>query len=466
MNVFYLHTHDSGRVISPYGYEVDTPNYEEFCKENLMFQNSFCVAPTCSPSRAGMLTGCYPHQNGMLGLAQRGFELDRDKHLVRFLKKHGFHTVLSGVQHEYAYYLDHGIAKEALGYDEDISYDHTRYEEADLIYWDMENAGAVCKWLDDYKGDTPFFLSYGMHCTHRKFPKVIDEDIHVDFCQPPAWISNNGISREDYARYKTSIRIADDNIGRVIGKLKERNLYDDTIIILTTDHGIAYPFGKCTLKDTGIGVLFAMRYPQADLKSHSYDGCISHIDVFPTLCDLLYLEKPDYLEGRSFADIFRGKEHPGDEYIFAEINFHTSYEPVRCIRTMRYKYIRFFDEEYDGLNYSNIDDSPLKEFLREHQPDTYAKAPEALYDLYCDPMENNNVIYQRSYGAIADELRRELESVMRKTADPLLEGPIEIKPEWKVNKRECYSPGSKDPHDYVSLGGARLNQFYKKEVEE
>ncbi|MEY8353517.1 sulfatase-like hydrolase/transferase [Lachnospiraceae bacterium 54-53] len=127
-------------MISPYGYEVDTPNYEEFCKENLMFQNSFCVAPTCSPGRTGMLTG--------------------------------------------------------------------------------------------------------LHCTYREFPRVIDEDIHVDFCQPPAWIVNNGISREDYARYKTSVRIADDSIGRVIGKLKERNLYDDTIIILTTDHGITYPFGK------------------------------------------------------------------------------------------------------------------------------------------------------------------------------------------------------------------------------
>ncbi|MEY8353518.1 NADH-quinone oxidoreductase subunit C [Lachnospiraceae bacterium 54-53] len=95
--------------------------------------------------------------------------------------------------------------------------------------------------------------------------------------------------------------------------------------------------------------------------------------MFPTLCDLFNLEKPDYLECRSFADVFRGKDHPGDEYIFAEINFHSSYEPVRCIRTKRYKYIRFFDEEYDGLNYSNIDDSPLKKFLREHQPDTYTR---------------------------------------------------------------------------------------------
>lgn len=466
MNVLYLHTHDTGRAVSPYGFSVKTPNYEKFCEENLLFQNVFCVAPTCSPSRAGLLTGCYPHQNGMLGLAQRGFELDTEKHLVKFLKNHGFHTVLSGVQHEYAYYLDHEIAKEPLGYEEDISADHTQYDEADLIYWDMENADSVCRWLDSYAGDKPFFLSYGMHCTHRKFPKTIDEEINVDFCQPPAWVVNNQISREDYAHYKTSVRIADDNVGKVINKLREKNLYDNTIVVLTTDHGLAYPFGKCTLKDTGIGVLFAMHCPNAELKSHNYDGLISHIDVFPTLCELLDLQKPAYLEGRSFADIFRGKDYSGDEQIFAEINFHTSYEPVRCIRTERYKYIRFFDNGYNKLNYSNIDNSPLKTFLNEHQLIEYTKPLEALYDLFFDPTENNNVIHEARYEDVIGKLRSELEAIMAKTQDPLLDGPIEIKPEWKVNQRYCYSPGSKNPEDYVSMGDTKLNRFHKKEAEQ
>lgn len=94
MNILYLHTHDTGKVISPYGYDVKTPNYQELCDDSLLFNNSFSVAPTCSPSRAGLLTGCYPHQNGMLGLAQRGFKIDEDKHLAQFLNKNGYHTVL------------------------------------------------------------------------------------------------------------------------------------------------------------------------------------------------------------------------------------------------------------------------------------------------------------------------------------------------------------------------------------
>lgn len=460
MNVLYLHTHDTGRVISPYGYNVPTPNYQNFCKDNLLFQNAFCVAPTCSPSRAGLLTGVYPHQNGMLGLAQRGFEVDKEKHLANFLKNQGFQTVLSGVQHEYAYYLDHDLAKEPLGYVEDISHDHTKYDEADLIFWDQKNAESVCEWLEEYNEEKPFFMSYGMHCTHRKFPKKIHDSINVDFSHPPLNIVNNEITRDDFARYKTSVMIADKNIGMIINKLKETKLYDNTIVLITTDHGIPYPFNKCTLNDSGIGVLMAMRYPQAKLKKNSYEGLISHIDIFPTLCDLLGLEKPDYLAGKSFASIFRGEDYEGDDTIFAEINFHTSYEPVRCVRTKRYKYIRYFDEEYEKLNYSNIDNSPLKQFMDEHGLREVTKDFEALYDLYYDPVEKNNLIEEGRYYEILQSMRKKLKSNMEETEDPLLKGPIQIDSAWKVNKRDCYSPGSKNIEDYENLGNDKIISYH------
>ena len=123
MNVLYLHTHDTGRVVSPYGYAVETPRIQEFCEDAMLFQRAFCVAPTCSPSRAGLLTGTYPHQNGMLGLAQRGFRIDGSRHLARLLAHEGFLSVLCGVQHEVGYYTDHQLAPEALGYEMDLTTD-------------------------------------------------------------------------------------------------------------------------------------------------------------------------------------------------------------------------------------------------------------------------------------------------------------------------------------------------------
>lgn len=65
-HILYIHTHDSGRILSPYGYKVPTPEMESFAKEAAVFRNAYCASPTCSPSRAALLTGTYPHQNGML----------------------------------------------------------------------------------------------------------------------------------------------------------------------------------------------------------------------------------------------------------------------------------------------------------------------------------------------------------------------------------------------------------------
>ncbi|MDD3028151.1 MAG: sulfatase [Erysipelotrichaceae bacterium] len=449
MNVLYIHTHDTGRVISPYGYQVATPNYQSLCEDSMLFHNAFCAAPTCSPSRAGLLTGTYPHQNGMLGLAQRGFDLNREYHLANVLAKQGFHPALCGVQHEIGYYTNHEMAIGTLGYIEDLSTDNQAFKEEDLVFWDRNNAANLANWFKSYDQDKPFFVSYGMHATHRKYPETIHEQENVAYSKPPLNIPNNELTRDDYARYKTSLRTADDNVGTIITALKQSGLYEKTIIILTTDHGLALPFEKCTLHDSGIGVLLAIRVPGSKQTSNTFDGLISHIDVIPTLLDLLNIEKPAYLEGRSFACLFEGISHPGDEMIFAQINFHTSYEPVRCVRNERYKYIRYFDESYLKINRSNIDDSPVKEFYVSHGLNDVTKPKECLYDLYYDGYETNNVIDDARYQDVVERLRQELVAFMERTADPLLEGHLAVLPGMKVNTPECYSARSKDPQDYV-----------------
>lgn len=454
MNILYIHTHDTGKVISPYGYQVHTPNYQKLCEDSLLFQQAFSVAPTCSPSRAGLLTGVYPHQNGMLGLAQRGFDLDRDLHLANLLQQNGYYTALCGVQHEIGYYTDHELAIGTLGYQEDLSVSNKGYSEKELVIWDHENAKNLVSFLNDYELKKPFFISYGMHATHRAFPDQLHPEEQVDYSQPPVNLPNNEITRKDYAQYKTSLRTADENVGLVIESLKKNNLYDQTIIILTTDHGLAYPFEKCTLNDSGIGVLLAMHVPGAILREKSFDGLVSHIDVIPTLCDLIGIEKPAYLEGESFAKLFSGEAYEGDEAVFGEINFHTSYEPVRAVRTKRYKYVRYFDTDYLKVNQSNIDASSVKEFYAKqaHGLTERKKAQEYLFDLNYDLFEQNNLVKHPDYQQELAVMRQKLHEFMVKTNDPLLKGPIQIKSDWKVNKREAYAAGSKDPADYDSLG--------------
>ena len=85
-NVLYIHSHDTGRYVQPYGHAIPTPNIQWLADQGIMFRNAFCAAPSCSGSRAALLTGEYCHTNGMMGLAHRGFSLnDYDHQLVRLL---------------------------------------------------------------------------------------------------------------------------------------------------------------------------------------------------------------------------------------------------------------------------------------------------------------------------------------------------------------------------------------------
>lgn len=452
MNVIYINTHDSGKMLSPYGYDIPTENLKKLAEDSVVFTNAFCAGPTCSPSRAALLTGTFPHQNGMLGLAQRGFSLyNPEKHLANFLKNNGYNTCLCGIQHEYGWYLDlekNGLHN--LGYNKILTTDSKSFKKEELHLWDRNNAVEVVKWLDNYNEEKPFLLSFGMHSTHRPYPVEVAEFIDERYVVPPYPITNNEENRHDHAQYMTTAHYADENIKMIVDALKRNNLYENSIIIFTTDHGLALPFNKCNLTDTGIGVSLIMKVPNADSNGKVVDSLVSQIDVFPTLCELLNLNKPDYLEGKSFAESFADNKAFLDEYIFAEVNFHTSYEPVRCVRTKRYKYIKYYDETWNKVNLSNMDESVPKDFLMNNGLKEKVKYREGLFDLYYDPTERNNLVEDSKYKEVLEKLRKVLLEKQVKTDDPILKGALEIKKGYKVNKVECETASSKNKDDYIS----------------
>ena len=143
MNILLLHTHDSGRFLQPYGYALETPHLKTLAERGTLFRQAFSVAPTCSPSRAGMLTGQYPHNCGMFGLAHRGFSLpDYQHHMARYLTNFGYETVLCGIQHE-------APSADLLGYTKIL--DGQAFDmgciDFDSFAFDRENAGLVCDYL-------------------------------------------------------------------------------------------------------------------------------------------------------------------------------------------------------------------------------------------------------------------------------------------------------------------------------
>ncbi len=420
-NILYIHSHDTGRYIQPYGHAISTPNLQRLSGEGVLFRQAFTVSPTCSPSRASLLTGEYPHQNGMTGLAHRGFSMfDYGHHMIHTLRKAGYISALSGIQH-----IAHGEdAWKTIGYDQWLGGHSNAHLQAANFLRQPRNS--------------PFFLSVGFFETHREFP-IGHPDEDPRFCLVPPMLPDAPETRLDMAGFRQSARILDGKMGTVFSALDEAGLSENTLVICTTDHGIAFPRMKCNLEDSGTGVMLIMRGPGGFRGGKVIDAMVSHLDVFPTICELLGLEIEPRLEGKSMLPLINGTAGSIHEDLFFEINYHAAYEPVRAIRTKCWKYIRRFDPRKAPV-LPNCDDSLSKNcWLRSGWADALPDT-EALYNLALDPNEKNNLFLRQGYGAVAEEMRFRLDKWMKMTNDPLLNGDIPIQPAARMVSRDGLSP--------------------------
>ncbi len=425
-NILYVHSHDTGRYIQPYGYAVPTPQLQQLAESGTLFRRTFCAAPTCSPSRAALLSGQSPHSAGILGLAHRGFRMDNyDQHLVRFLKKAGYHTALCGVQHE---------AKDGqtIGYDQVLT-PPKREQWCDAGVAFLES-----------KPQEPFFFSMGFFETHREFPEADPRD-DARYCQPPNPLPDTPGIRQDMAAFKTSARKLDDQVGRILDALEKSGLAENTLVISTTDHGLAFPAMKCALTDHGMGVSFILRGPKTGPASifnggKTCEAMISHIDLFPTLCELLNLDKPNWLQGKSFMPVIRGEVAEVNDEIFGEVTYHAAYEPQRAVRTQRYKYIRRLGDGPDVV-LPNCDNSPSKTHWFEHGWKDRPTPREQLFDLVYDPNEARNLVNNPVHEATLTDMRHRLDAWMKRTRDPLLNDIQPVPHELQASDPQGYSPG-------------------------
>src|SRR5690606_22827546 len=138
---------------------------------------------------------------------------------------------------------------------------------------------------------------------------------------------------------------------------------ENTIIILTTDHGVPLPHMKCALTAHGTGVTLMLLDPRIpEAAGTASDALVSHLDLFPTICELLDAPVPEGLHGTSLVPLLRGERESVREDLFAEVTYHSSYEPKRSVRTKRWNYIRSFDDDR-RRPLANIDWTPTKQQL-------------------------------------------------------------------------------------------------------
>ena len=484
-NILYLHSHDTGVDIAPYGYEVHTPVLQAFAERGARFTRAFSVAPTCSPSRAGLLTGRYPHEVGMTGLAHRGFVWDDyRRHLVKWLSSFGYTTALCGVQHV-------APRRTMLGYDEYLDgsdgRDYFGVPGLDPVSYDRANAQRAAEWISkradgsaqdrparfaapqaDPAGSShvgrphaePWFLSVGLLATHRPFPGA-DEVTTAE---------------ADRTAYRRSAEEMDRAVGTVLDAVERSGLWESTVVLYTTDHGTPFPGYKGELRDAGTRVALVLWVPPgvpgAESAGKTYDQLVSQIDLFPTILELAGEgERRGDAEGaardgsaqhavgvsgpataaaeprdaaapwaaRSIVPLLSGRSPAVRDTVYAESNYHAAYEPARTVRTDLY---RLIIRPPAGLSRApaNVDDCPEKEQLRSTGRLTEDHPLVELYDLTVDPGETINRAEDARYAAVREELERRIADWMHGTCDPLLSGVVEAPPGATVDPVSRWSP--------------------------
>jgi N-sulfoglucosamine sulfohydrolase len=458
-NLVLVHCHDLGQYLGCYGADVESPNLDALAADGARMANSFCTAPQCSPSRSSMMTGAYPHENGVMGLAHMGWWLDDDwMTLPKYLGEAGYSTHLLGFQHEVP------DDPSRLGYDEFDDDTKRALELVDVVEEFFETRaddGAHAS-----EGE-PFFVSIGIEEPHRPFRReYLPDDLYdgpdPDAVEVPPYLPDEPAVREDIAALQALIAgTLDPAVGRMRAALEDAGLAGETLFVFTTDHGLALPRAKGTCYDPGLETALLLHQPGVVECGAVHEDLVSNVDLTPTFLDLLGVEPPTDVAGQSFAPLLtdgdandvstEGNTAPSDadsvsstvEYeprdrIFGEMTWHDRYNPVRAIRTERYKYVRNFSVLPRVFVPLDVVPTPSgravhEEFYVEQRP------VEELYDLDVDPNERENLAsdrtpYEPSTEANApdpdhvealERLREELRSWMAATDDPLLDGPVE-----------------------------------------
>lgn len=428
-NVLVVTCHDLGRHLGCYGQpSVQSPNLDALAADGVRFGQAYCTAPSCSPSRAALYTGRYPHANGVLGLTHANFGWDlhpEERHLGQVLADAGYRTTLIGADHEVRHVAD-GPTARRIGMDELI-----RPRRGNEI------ADAAIERLTRFAGDNrPFYLQLGFNEPHRLSARRRDEPDYMgfvgDYVEPdrergvavPPWLRDTPGARAEAAELQGAVREADRQIGRVLDALRRLGLEERTLVVFMPDHGIALPRAKCSLYGPGIEVALIVRWPgRGWMGGRVHQELISNVDLFPTILETLGIAVAPNVQGRSVRALLDGEPYQPRDHVFAEMTYHDYYDPRRAVRTARHNLIVNFTAAPAFMN-------PSQSWRPRSDPVVPARPPEAyhppveLFDLAADPHEQVDVAGRPEYRAVQAELLARLRAWMVETDDALLRGAV------------------------------------------
>ena len=419
-HVFVITCHDLGQHLGCYGVgSVRSPHLDRLAATGARFEHAFCTAPQCSPSRASLATGRYPHSHGVMGLTHRGFDWDLhpgEQHTAARLAAHGYETHLFGLQH-----VTQNVNR--------LGFQHLHAQGANHgggtgSTSALDVAAAVEAFLLGARSQAPLYVEINFFEPHRPYDfGGVAPDSTAGVVVPP-YLPQSPEAQAELAALQGAIRAVDQAVGRVLDALERAGLARRALVIFSADHGLAMPRAKCTLYDPGISIALLVRWPDGNVQAGmAVPALVSNLDVLPTILEAAGLPLPEEVQGSSFLALVCGEPHRAREAVYAEKTFHIYYDPMRCVRTARFKYIRNFESAFAV----EVPGDVQRGVLFRADPGRYAVDRQQLvelYDLGADPLEQHNLAGRPELADAQRELDQRLWQWMEETQDPLLGGPI------------------------------------------
>ena len=417
---------------------IKTPHLDSMASRGVRFTNAFAIAPSCSASRASILTGLYPHQNGQFGHEHNWHHfslLDWVETIPSLLRKNGYRTGLIGKLH--------------VGSKSKLDFDF-RIEGKEIM--GNRDALKMSRLAGDFFNESrerPFFLLVGYSDPHRddqgpstlrnvenfsgfandktyagvRPTKYKPEDVRV-----PDFLPDIPEVRAELADQFEAVTRLDQSVGWILENLKKSGRDRDTLVIYISDNGIPFPGAKTTLYDSGTRVPMIVLSPEVKSGGIVNDAMVSLLDLVPTVLDWAAVSPPRYkLPGTSLRGILNTSDDSRRTEIYCSHTFHeiTMFYPMRAIRTKKYKYIYNLFPELEFPFATDLFVSKTWQAILRQKLETMGKRStrsylyrpkEELYDLESDPAESLNLARDPTYEAALKELRERL-AVMRADTD-------------------------------------------------
>lgn len=456
---------------------VTTPAFDRVASEGALFRNAYAPAPGCSPTRAAFLTGRHIWMIEQAGTHASSFPASYASY-QDLLEEAGYAVGYTGKPWGPGRWEKSGRTRNPAG-------PAFMERTSDPPYSGMRNVDYAGNFEDFFKQKSegqPFSFWVGGSEAHRRFEKGSWKRAgkRLEDAEVPPFLPDTPEVREDLLDYAVEIEWFDSHVGRILDFLADQGELENTLVIVTSDNGMAFPRAKANVYDYGIHMPLAVRPPRSGTPGRAIDDLVQFVDLTATIVDYAEVRHPggeSALVGRSIRNILESSESGTVDATrnraFAGRERHSSSRwnnltyPQRAMRTPDHLYIRNFKpnrwpagapQKYspDGslepmhLAYHDIDSSPTLTQLVAQRDDeeigkyldlAVGKRPEEeLFDLAADPGCLENLAKSPDHAALLAELRTELDAYLEKTGDPRATGNERI---WDDYIR--YSPVRRFP---------------------